>query len=330
MKFRSKDFCCQLICIFCVLAFAGSVGYAQGYPTRGIDIVIPNAAGGGSDNFYRTAQPYLSKELGVPINIVNRAGGGGVIGTSFVANSKPDGYTLFAHSVTGFLTPQIISPKTIPYDVLKDFTPIVFTVYEPLILVARPDLGVKTFKEFIAFAKKNPGKLVCGVSGLGSPNRIDLEILKTVANVNIRHISFDSGAETLTQLLGGHIDWIIGTIPVSKPHIQIGKLRALAVLSTERLPEFPDVPTMIEEGYPDVNVNMEYILMGPKSLPPEITKKLANAMQTVLKKPEMITAMKRRGYVDRFLPPKEFSDHLVKTFNRYNEIAKKTPGMITE
>jgi tripartite-type tricarboxylate transporter receptor subunit TctC len=329
MKSVAQHIRLQLLILSCLIVTMAPMVYAQVYPNRAIDLVMPYGAGGGTDNSVRILQEPLSRELKVPINIVNRTGAGGVIGTSFVANSKPDGYTLMGQCITPLLIPQIIKPKTVPYNAF-DFTPIAMTLNEPCIFVVRSDLGVNTFKEFMIYAKKNPGKLVTGTSGLGAPNYLDLEILKNVGDVNFRNITFASGAETLTQLLGGHIDWIIATVPVPRPHIQAGKLKVLAVLTPQRLPEFPDVPTMREEGFPTVNVNMDYCLLGPKGLPNEVTLRVANALDTILKKPEVVESVTKRGFMPIFMPPNEFANLLRTTFKQYSDIAKNVKGMIED
>jgi len=269
MRSRIKVLSGQSVVLLSVILVMVSLCYAQGYPARAIDIVIPYGAGGGTDNFFRLIQPALSKELNVAVNIVNRTGGGGVVGTSFVANAKPDGYTLIGTTDSAFLLPEIVKPKTIPYHVLEDFVPIAGLGWEPLIVVIRPVPefeSIKTFRDLVAYEKKNPGKLLTACAGVGSPCDIDLKILKTTHGYDPREMIMISGGEIITQILGGHLDWIIATVPVPKPHIQIGKLRALAVVSPVRIPDFPQVPTMIEEGFPEVNVGMDFAALGPKGL----------------------------------------------------------------
>lgn len=315
---------------FSVLVAFISICGAQEYPTRSIDLVQPFAAGGSADLFFRNIADPFGAKLKVPASIVNRPGGGGVVGSSFVANSKPDGYTLLAVEYITFLMTQAAMPKTSPYHVLKSFTPIANCAYEPLLLVVRSDLGINTMEDLISYAKKNPGKLLAGVSGPASQNRTNLELLKAAAGINIRHLlCTGGGGDVLVKMLGGHVDMTFGTIPVTGPHIRAGKLRALATLSAERTTEFPDVPTTKEKGYPQVNLNMAYGLFGPKGLSPLIVEKLSSAMKAVLTSPEILANLKRRGYFVEFLPSDQFSERVTKDFSSYADLAAKA-GLIQE
>ena len=315
-----------VVVLICFVLFS-SLCHAQGYPSRAVDIIVPYAAGGGVDTFFRHVREGLAKELNVSVSIVNRTGGGGVVGSSFVANSKADGYTLLGQELMSFIMPQIITPKTVPFDVLKDFKNIAHFAYEPLILVTRPDLEPKTIEDLIAYAKKNPGKLLGGTSGIGTQNRVDLELLKIATGTNIRFVSFSGGGEVLVNLLGGHVDLTFSTLTVSRPHIKAGKLRALASLSAVRLPEFPDLPTTREKGFGDVSINMNYGLFGPKDLPSEITERWSKAANTLLKSSEVVANLNRLGYVIDFLSPDQLQDRMAKDFGLYTDVAKKA-GLI--
>jgi tripartite-type tricarboxylate transporter receptor subunit TctC len=313
--------------IFLMVLF--SICHAQEFPTRAIDIVVPYAPGGGVDTFFRQVRESLAKEFNVPVNIVNRTGGGGVVGSSFVANSKPDGYTLLGQELMSFIMPEIITPKTVPFLVLRDFKPVAHFAFEPLLLVVRPDLEFKTLDDLIVYAKKNPGKLLAGTSGVGTQNRIDLELLKIATGTNIRFVSFSGGGEVLVNLLGGHVDLTFSTLTVSRPHVKAGKLRALAVLSAERIPEFAEIPTTREKGIPDVKINMSYGLFGPKGLSPEITEKLSHTTNLVLKSSEMLANLNRQGYVLDFSPPNQLEERMKKDYTLYTDVAKKA-GLVQD
>ncbi len=301
---------------------------AAEYPGRAVDVVVPFAPGGGADNFFRAFRGALAKELNVPTNIVNRAGGGGVVGTSFVVNAKADGYTLAGFELLTYLTPQIITPKTVPYQVLKDLKPIAHLAYEPLMLVVRADLEAKTLEDFLAYARKNPGKLLAATSGLGSQNRVDLELLKVATGTQIRFVSFASGGEAMTNLLGGHVDLICGaTVTASRSHLKAGKVRALAVFTPERLAEFPDVPTTREKGLATVNLNMTYGLLGPKGLAPEVVERVSQATKAALTAEDTVANLKKLGYYVEFSTPGQLEERLKKDFGLLTEVAKRA-GLI--
>jgi tripartite-type tricarboxylate transporter receptor subunit TctC len=320
----------ECVFFFSVLVAFISICGAQEYPTRSIDMVQPFAAGGSADLFFRNIVAPFGAKLKVSVSIVNRPGGGGVVGSSFVANAKPDGYTLLAVEWITLLMTQAAMPKTSPYDVLKSFTPIAHCASEPLLLVVRSDLGINTMEDLISYAKKNPGKLLAGVSGPASQNRTDLELLKAAAGINIRHLlCTGGGGDVLIKMLGGHVDMSFSTIPVAGAHIKAGKLRALATLSAERTIEFPDVPTTKEKGYPQVNLTMAYGLFGPKGLSPQIVEKLSSTMKATLTAPEMLANLKGRGYFVDFSPWDQFSERVPKDFRSYADFAAKA-GLIQE
>jgi len=328
-QLKKKNFLGFQFLGFIFLMTLFSISNAQEFPTRAIDLVVPYAPGGGVDTFFRHVRENLAKGLNVPVNIVNRTGGGGVVGSSFVANSKADGYTLLGQELMSFIMPEIITPKTVPFLVLKDFKPIAHFAFEPLLLVVRPDLEFKTLDDLIAYAKKNPGKLLAGTSGIGTQNRIDLELLKIATGTNIRFVSFSGGGEVLVNLLGGHVDLTFSTLTVSRPHVKAGKLRALAVLSAERIPDFSEIPTTKEKGIPEVKINMSYVLIGPKGLSPEITDKLSHTINLVLKSSEMLVNLNRQGYIVDFSPSNQLEERMKKDFNLYTDVAKKA-GLIQE
>jgi len=210
-----------------------------------------------------------------------------------------------------------------PYDVFKDLEPICHLVFVPNLLVVRSDAKFGSVEEMIAYAKKNPGKLVAGVSGQTQTNRFDLELLKSVTGANIDHLPLVAGGELITSLLGGHIDFTITNIATLKPHIKSGKLKALATLTEERVPEFPQLPTTKEAGIPEVNINSSYCLLGPKGLPPEVTARLARAVSDTFKTPQVAANMAQLSFLPAFLGTAQLRERMEKDFARYQEIARK-------
>ena len=195
-------------------------------------------------------------------------------------------------------------------------------------LVVRADLEVKTIEDLIAYARKNPGKLIAGTSGLGTQNRLNLELLKVATGTNVRFVTFASGGETTTNLLGGHVDLICGnTVTASRSHLKAGKMRALAVFTPNRLPEFPDVPTTKEKGLASVNVNMSYGLLGPKELPPAIVERVTRSARAALASAEVTAGLNKLGYVLEYLNPQQLEDQLKKDYGLLSDVAKKA-GLI--
>jgi tripartite-type tricarboxylate transporter receptor subunit TctC len=317
MKLRTKFFGLPFVVFLSVLTTLASISGAGEYPDRAIDLIVTASPGGAVDTFFRQMQGPLAKELKVQLNIINRPG---IAGTSFAANAKGDGYTIVAQDLMSFLMRQIT--ETPPYDVMKDFVPIANCAYEPLVLVARPDLGFNTLKDLITYAKKNPGKLLAGIT-VGGQNYVNLHILKRAADVDIRYLPLGGGGEILIQLLGGHVDFTFSAHRAVSPHVRANKLRVLAVLSTERLPEFAGAPTVKEEGFPEVNQNMNYCLLGPKGLSAEIIEKLSYAVKAVLTSPEVVATLDRNGYLVAYQSPSQLRERMAADFSQCYDLANR-------
>ena len=323
MKFRLGRFVVQMLAFVSVLGMLVSISSSQEYPSRAIDIVAPFSAGGGVDTFFRNIREPLSRALNVAVNVVNRGGGSGVVGSSFVANSKPDGYTLLGHDLMIHLMPSAAMPKTVPYHVLEDFSPIAQIGVEPIIFYVRSDSEFKTMEDLVLYAKKNPGKLLAGASGVLTQNRINLEILKLSAGVDIHFVSFAGGGEVVISVLGGHTNFSNSPFSVTISHVKANKLRYLATCTPERISGFPALSTTKEKGFPDVNMNMRFGLLGPKGLSPMVIKKLANTVETILKSQEVISMFSRFGYIVNFLGPDQLRESLSRDFVTCSEIVKK-------
>jgi len=323
MKLRGKFFYLIISVLVFGLTIMASICPAQEFPTRAIDIIVPFAAGGGVDTFSRTIREPLSKELKVPVNIVNRPGGGSVIGSSFVANSKPDGYTLLMQDLASIVATQVITPK-IPYHILKDFQPIAICADIPLVFAVREDSEFKTIEDLISYAKKNPGKILGATQGVGSTGHFELELLKSAAKIDITHLPLGGGGEIIPNLLGGHADLGCGmTIAILKPHIRAGKLRVIVTCSAEKIPDFPEIPTTREKGIPEVNINMDLCILGPKGLPAQVTERLAHAVSEILKIPELFSNLNRLGYMAKFSSPKQLEERLKRDLTIFFETGKK-------
>ena len=270
--------CSAFIVIFPSWSFAQAV-----YPNKPITLVIPFPAGGGTDNIARMIQPKLAELLGVSIIVDNKPGASGVIATNTVAKAAPDGYTLFLSWDTHAINPIVL--KNLPYDTFKDFVPITLLARLPLVMGASDKLGVKNFKEFIALAKSQPGKLNYASLGSGSSNRLYSENLNKLAGIKVVQIPYKGGAPSVQAILSGEVAYSFLSNATLKGQIQAGRIIPLAVTGNKRNPELPNVPTMIESGYPDFEAYAWIGVFAPTGTPDSIIQKLNKSFVQVIKDP---------------------------------------------
>jgi tripartite-type tricarboxylate transporter receptor subunit TctC len=262
----------------------GDLASAQPYPSKPIHIVVPLPPGSNGDLMPRILGQHLSQKLGQPVVIENRSGAAQNLGAEYVSRAAPDGYTLLA-------TPQgplVISPSfypNLPFDP-SQFVPITIMAKLPYILVVHPNVPVSNFKEFIAYAKANPGKLNYGTPGLGSSSHLTGEMLKLAAGIQMTHVPYAGLAPAITDLLAGHTDVITANLDSVLIHVQAGKLKGLAVTSETRAPEVPGLPA-IAETYPEVVSTSWFAVVAPPKTSPEIAEKLSRAFAEILREPEI-------------------------------------------
>jgi tripartite-type tricarboxylate transporter receptor subunit TctC len=274
------------------------------YPTRAIEMVVHAAPGGTADVAARSYSDTLSKFLGVPVNVVNRAGGTGIQGTTYVVNGKKDGYTILAATDSPLIVMPVIS-KEVTYDPLKDLIPIGYFGYTPSLLAVRSDSPFKTLAELIDYARKNPGKLKNSSSGIGAEAYLNLELLCHKASIKISSIPFTSGGEALTALLGGHTDMTSTSVPSLSPHLKAGTIRGLAISMKTRHPDFPDIPTTAELKYPDVNFVVWLAVLVPTGVPKQVIDALVPAVEKTFKSPEVIQRGTNAGLIIEYKGPDE-------------------------
>jgi tripartite-type tricarboxylate transporter receptor subunit TctC len=264
-----------------LFVLSGIVG-AQSYPSQTIRIVVPFAPGGTSEIVARSVAHELTNSLGVSVIVDNRAGGAGTIAMTEVAKAAPDGYTLILGHV-GTLAVNPYAMERQPYDVNKDFVPIALLAKVPNIFVLNADVPAKDFREFVALAKKNPGKLNYGSAGNGSAGHLAFEYLKFVTGIDVVHVPYRGTGPQLQDLLGGRLEAASAGTPALMPHIKSGKLRAIAVGTPERIPALPDVPTVAEQGYPGFETSQWYGIIGPAGMPKDVVAKLSAEINKALK-----------------------------------------------
>jgi len=265
----------------CSLLTLAGAAQAQDYPSHPIHLIVPYPPGGSSDNVARVVAERLSTHLGQPIVVDNRGGAAGTLGAQAAQAAKPDGYTLLMAPTAVFvITPHL---RKVPYDPFG-FEPVAQVVTAPSIAVVHKDSPVKAMRDFVALAKKQPGKLTFGSAGPGSITQLNGEMLKQSAGIDILHVPFKGSADAMTAVLGKQVDLIID--PVALGQARAGAVRPIAIFGERRIPELPDVPTIKESGY-DIDLPSWFGLFAPKGTPPAITSKVSAELAKTLRTPEV-------------------------------------------
>lgn len=277
-----------------------SAASAQDFPNRPVTWVVPFTPGGVTDTGARVVAKAFSETLGQPVVVENRGGAGGIVGTEYVAQSKPDGYTV----LYGSSGPMATNPylyKKITYDPVKSFSLIHTMSESPLIMVVNANTPFKTVAEFIDFAKKNPGKINFGSAGSGTATHLVGELLQKEADIKLTHVPYKGSSPEMVDLLAGTLDVSFDYAVVVKPHIDSGKLRALAVTSEQRMKILPNVPTLKESGFPGAVLSGWSTLVAAAGTPKPIIDKLAKAFGEALQKPEVVAYFEGNG--SSVMPP---------------------------
>jgi tripartite-type tricarboxylate transporter receptor subunit TctC len=288
----------------------------QDYPNRPITWIVPFAPGGVTDNAARFTAKSLGERLGQPIIVENKPGAGGIVGSEYVANSKPDGYT-FLYGSNGPMSTIPATRKNMSYDPVTSFTPLYGMASSPLVMVIAPDKPYKTFQEFVDYARKNPGKLNFASIGTAAAQHLTGELFGMATKTDATHIAYKATPIALADIMSGTIDFMWDFAIVMKPLIDSGKLRALAVSGTKRLPSLPDVPTTAEVGYPQIVFNPWSTVVMPKGVPQPVVDKFVAAFAEVMKEPATIKYYEDTG--SSVLPPMT-GEKLTEFFK--NELAK--------
>src|SRR5262245_7962583 len=307
-----------------VAAAFGSCAYAQGtatFPTKPITMIVPAAPGGTTDIAARMIAEPLSKALGQPIVVDNRAGANGAIAAVAVKRAVPDGHTLLMQ-YSGF---HVISPhlvKGTPQWEIKDLVPVANVLSAPQVIVVREGLPVKTMAELIEYAKKNPGKLNYASSGNGSLQHATGAMLEQQAGIQMTHVPYKGTGPALTDLLGGTVDLTFGTPPPFMAHIQSGKLRALAVTGKTRLPSLPNVPTTAEAGLPKLDATSWFAVFAPAKTPQPIVDKLALEIEKVTSTAAFKQKATEQGASADHLGPAELAKYSAAEYARWGDVVK--------
>lgn len=330
MKFSYKSFyinrkSAHRIGIFTVAVCASLCQFAvAAYPEKPIKVIIGFPAGGPLDQHARLLAEKLGQALGQTIVVDYKAGAGGSVGAQAVATAPPDGYTiLLANTGTMVINPAIY-PK-LPYNIQKDFVPIARTAQQPLAIVVHPDVPAKTLQEFVAYAKKNPGKVNYGSAGNGGISHLVPEMFKKATGTFMVHIPYRGSAPAFTDLMAGQVQFMAESVPQAAQYAKQGKIRALAVTSRTRNAAMPDTPTMIEAGVKDFEVVGFYGFLAPAGTPKDVVAKLSAAFKQALETPDIKTRMVTQGADPAFLGSDDFAKFLGSELPRW-ALAVKDAG----
>ncbi|GGX34457.1 MFS transporter [Pigmentiphaga litoralis] len=294
----------------------------QAFPTRPIQMVVPFAAGGAIDQMARAMGASLSRELGQQVVVENKPGAGGNIGAEQIAKAAPTGYSvLVGTSATHGVNPALF-PR-LPFDAVRDFTPIAHWGSVPNVLVVRASSDIRSVPDLIAQAQREPGKLTFGSAGNGTSLHLAGELFKQAASVDMTHVPYKGGAPAAVDLLGGNIAMMFDTVTVSLPNLKAGKTRALAVAAAQRHPALPDVPTFAELGYPSVVCATWAGMFVPAATPPAVVAALTAANRRALADPAVVEVMNNTGVQIHFMDSAAFGDYVGSEIALWGGIVKK-------
>jgi tripartite-type tricarboxylate transporter receptor subunit TctC len=294
-----------LICLFCQSAGAG---WAQSYPAKVVRIVQPGSAGSGADILARLVAGGLTQVFGQQVIVDNRPGAAANIGAEIAAKAPPDGYTLLLVNIAHAANVSLYNK--LPYDLIRDFSTVTQIAGSPHAVVVHPSLPVKSIKELVALAKTKPGVLNYASVGVGTSTFLAAELFKAQAGVDMVNVSYKGGGPAVTAAVVGEISVYFSPLASSLPHIQQGRLRALAVTTPKRVPSIPELPTVAESGYPGYAFNNWYGLLAPVKTSKEAITTIREAVVVVLKKPDVIKRFTELGFVPIGDQPEEFSAYI--------------------
>lgn len=305
------------------LAFGAS---AQPFPNRPLHLIVPFGPGGFTDVAARILQKELQPVLGQPVVVENKAGAGSTIGTDFVAKAPPDGYTLAMVSTTHVISPHLYS--TIPYDAIRDFTPVMRLAEGPYVLVVNAKARYKSVADLIAAAKAKPGSIDFASSGNGSSQHLVGALFMNMTGTKLNHVPYKGSNQAMQDVLAGVVPVSFVGMPNALPNVASGKIRALAVTTAKRHPDLPNVPTMDEAGVKGYEATIWLALLAPKGTPADVVQKINAAVTQVLSKPDAKALMRKAGVDVAPSSPEELEKLLVSEFDRWGKVVKATGATV--
>lgn len=298
---------------------ASAAETAAQYPSKPVKIIVGFAPGGGSDFIARIVAQKLTQKLGQTVFVENRPGAGGNLGAEIALKSPGDGYTLFLAATSYTVNANLYK---LPFDPVKDITPVVRLASGPFIVAANPKTEIRSLKQFVDLAKKEPGKLSYASAGSGSITHVASEYFMSTADIDVLHVPYKGTSPALTDTISGQVQIVFGTVASTLPHVKSGKLNALAVTTAKRLQALPEVPTVMESGYPAFDVAVWHGLIGPKGIPAEIVDKINKATREALSSPEMAEQLASDGLTATGDTPAEFGALIAEEVKRWGDLVR--------
>jgi tripartite-type tricarboxylate transporter receptor subunit TctC len=310
-----------------LLALVAGAAFAQPYPSKPIHFVVPYPAGGPLDAVARLLGQKVSESVKQPVVVENKAGAGGNIGADYVAKAAPDGYTILMGAVaTHAINPTLYA--SIPYDPVRDFIPVTQVASTPNVLVVNPSIPASSVKEFIAYAKANPGKLNFGSGSTGSAGHLAGELFKSMAGVQMTHIPYKGAAPAMQDLIAGQVQLMFDNLASSLAQVRAGKVKALAVTTAKRSSLAPDLPTIAESGLPGFDINTWFGIFAPANTPREIVDRLHDEFARALAAPDVREKMLNLGAEPVSSTPEQFAAYIRSEAEKYARVIKASGAKV--
>ena len=294
---------------------------AQDFPSRPVRVVVPYTPGTGADILARLLGPKLGERWKVGVVAENKPGATGNIGAEFVAKAEPDGHTLLFVATSFGTTPAL--QKHLPFDPVKNFEPVALIATSGLVVVVNPNVPARSMKELIALTKRQPGQMHYSSPGNGGPQHLAMELIKLETGMSIVHVPYKGASGALSDVVGGHVDATIAAVQTAHPHVQAGRLRALAVMSDERSPAYPDVPTMKEQGLSDLEVETWYGAFAPGGTPEAVIREINAGINAALKDAQVRDAIEKQGMTPVGGTPQRLGNLVKSELPRWNRVVKE-------
>ena len=304
-----------------LVAIAPAAAAQEPFPSRPIKLVVPVAAGGGIDTAFRAIAPAWSEKLGVQVVIENKPGGGQVLGSDFVAKSKPDGYTLLAPGVPIAFNTAL--GRKLPYDPIRDFTPISHVVSQPLLVVVNPSVPVKSMAELFAYAKAQKAPLQYTSGGIGSYGHLWWEMVRAREGIDGQHVAYNGIAPALKDVMGGQVPLLIDAIVPSGAQVKAGTVRGLAIVASQRAKSLPDLPTLSEQGYTGLDAAPFYGILGPAGMDPAVVQKLSSTLQQALATPALREKLQEQGFDVVASSPEAYAKLIRDEIDRWSKVVRE-------
>jgi tripartite-type tricarboxylate transporter receptor subunit TctC len=317
---RARSAVSALVLPLALLANPVGAAVANDYPSRPVRLLVPNPPGGGSDAVARILAQKLGESMGQQFVVDNRAGGGGIIANETVARANPDGYTL----LLAFIGPVAITPALtkVPYDSVKDFTPVALVAAGQYMLVTHPSLPAKSLKDFVAYAKANPGKINYASAGNGSPLHLAAELFKARAGIDMVHVPYKGGGPATAAILAGEVQVVFGSITSVLPQVKAGKLTPMGVTGAKRSQIASEYPTIAELGYPGFEMTSWYGVLLPARAPQPVVARLNAGINEALRAKDATDALKRQGLDATGGTPADFAAHIKAELGKWAKVVK--------